>query len=255
MLEVIHRGFQDAQNELEAHLGIPICMANCGQCCTHNTVLAWGIEVEYISTWLLGNRPLLKEVIDRCDDWLRNNNGPVKSAKWYLKNPERITDDARAIYNARCPFITDDLRCLIHQHRPIVCRAFGVTTYPNSCSRPTGIGESLNMRAYNSGMGVSIRQSMEELLASALKEDRELAVVGFLPTLIMSRLAAGRFTGLVDSGKVSPVKLVRNYGSSMALIFEDQIPNISMVGDKALLLIEAKGIPTDPLTIIKVGAR
>jgi len=230
-------------------------MPNCGKCCEQNTVLVWGMEVEYIASFVLGNHRRLKEVIDRSEEWLRTRSGPILSPKQRLADPKKTMERIRATYGMRCPYLLEDHSCLIHHERPIACRSYGVTHFPYNCLRPYGKGESGSVRAYNSGVGMVIKQSLTELLVSAAVGDPKLAEVGFLPTLVLSRLAAPRFAGLVDSGMVDPSKLIRNHVTSPALIFQDQLPTFTLAGDEALQEVEKTGIPTGPLTLVIGGRR
>lgn len=248
-LEQIHGLYQEAQDELERHIATPICMANCGRCCKDNTILVWGIEVEYIASHLLGQGPLLDQVLDACEEWLRAKNGPIYSPKALQRNLPKLLERARQIYTGRCPLVDRENKCLIHMARPLVCRSYGVTTYPQGCPRPMGLGEAGTQRAYNRGMGEKITALFNEFLVE-ISEDKPLTAVGFLPAMLMQRLRAARFAGLVDSGTVDPVKLIRNYVTSPAILAEQQVFDLAMSGDKALQEVEKTGINTGPWSFV-----
>lgn len=245
-LEGIYGLYEQAEQELVGVIGVPVCMANCGKCCEHNTVLPWGIEVEHIASYLLAEPVLMKKVLDRCEEWLRYNDGPVPSVKKLRSNPKSLMERVHRLTAGPCPLL-ENHSCLIYKVRPAACQAFGVTTYPRNCPRPVGYGETIETRAYNRGMGLAISEAMDSLLLEAAGDANDVTV-GFLPTLIMSRLKAREFAGLVDSGKVDPIKLVRNFVSSPSILSEAQLTDLSLAGDKALQGVEKKGILTGPLS-------
>lgn len=246
-LEMLHSLFDQAEKELVDHIGIPICMANCGKCCEHNTVMAWGIEVELIASHLLGDAVLLETVMDRCEEWLREQVGPIYTVKQLKESPVRLMSRVHQIITGRCPLL-DKTKCLIHPVRPVTCRAFGVTTYPRDCKRPTGYGETDTVRAYNRGMAQPITDAFNRFLIECSDKPYDVSV-GFLPTLLMSRLRSKRFAGLVDAGKVDPVKLVRQHIASPSVLVESQLSNLELAGEKALQEVEKTGIHTGPLTV------
>jgi Fe-S-cluster containining protein len=249
LVEAVRGLYQQAQNELEARIGIPVCMPNCGQCC--ETVMVWGIEVESIASSLVGQERLLNDVMDRCEAWLAKRNGHIYSPKQLAENTPVLLERAHELMTGRCPLLSEDLKCLIYQERPLSCRAFGVTSYPRRCPRPCGLGESGSTRAYNQGMAPVIKEALKQLLVHC-SEDRFSVTTGFLPTLLMSRLRAQRFAGMVDSGKVDPVKLVRGYMTSPTILSQDQAAGLSLAGDEALQEVEREAIQTGPI-IVKVN--
>jgi hypothetical protein len=107
----------------------------------------------------------------------------------------------------------------------------------------------MDRRAYNTGMAAPIQQAFNDFLVECSGVQNDVAV-GFLPTLLMSRLRSQRFTGLVDSGQIDPVKLVKNLVHSPSILVESQFTDLTLAGDTALQEIEKKGIPTGPLTVL-----
>ena len=249
-LDLIQGLYQQALDELELRIGAPICVADCGKCCEHNTVMVWGIEVESIATHLLGLGQLLDVVMDRCEDWLMARNGRTYSPQALRGNIPKLLEEARAVYTSRCPLL-EGTKCLIHMARPLACRAYGVTSYPVGCNRPLGLGETPDTRAVNTGMGPVITEAFNQVLRESAEDDF-FTRVGFLPTLLMARLRADRYTSLVDSGRVNPIKLVKNYVHSPAILTQQQTVDFTLAGDKALQEIEKRGIPTGPV-IVHVG--
>ncbi|MDD5510688.1 MAG: YkgJ family cysteine cluster protein [Dehalococcoidales bacterium] len=247
-LESIHGLFDTAEKEVVEHIGLPICMENCGKCCENNVVMAWGIEVEDIATYLISDDKLLNKVMDRCEAWMKESTGPVFTVKQLLRDQTRLMKRAREIFTGRCPLM-EGTRCLIHPVRPVACRSFGVTTYPRGCKRPPGFGETIDRRAYNQGMAIPIMEAVNAFLVDCSDKPYDTSV-GFLPMMLMSRLRAREFAGLVDSGKVDPVKLVKNQVHSLAALVESQFNTFEMAGDKALQKVEEKAIKTGPLTFV-----
>jgi Fe-S-cluster containining protein len=247
-LDLLYSAFDHAEKEVVATIGVPICVENCGKCCEHNVVMAWGIEVENAASYLLGNEKLLKTVLDRCEAWLKENTGRVFTTTQLLRDKSRLMQKTHEIITGRCPLL-DGTRCLIHPVRPAACRSFGVTTYPRGCNRPPGIGETVDRRAYNKGMALPIMEATNEFLIDCSDNPHDVSV-GFLPTMLMSRLRAREFTGLVDSGKIDPVKLVKQNVTTLSVLVESQFSDFSLAGDKALQEVEKKGINTGPIKLI-----
>jgi len=243
-LDALHNLYQQAEAEIEHHIGRPICMPNCGKCCQHNVVMAWGVEVDGLASFLLGQGRLLENVLNRCEAWLTENNRRIYSPGQLLKDRDRLTTEAQFMITGRCPLLDEESKCLIHPMRPLSCRAYGVTTYPRGCGRPYGNGESESRRATNSGMAVIIKEKFTALLKMC-KDDSFSVSVGFLPTLLISKFRPFRFTSLADSGHVNPIKLVKNYVSSPAVLTEDQFSSFELAGQDALDECEKAGIPIE----------
>jgi Fe-S-cluster containining protein len=247
-LEVLHGFFDQAEKEVTDTIGVPICMANCGKCCEHNVVMAWGIEVESIASYLIADDPLLKKVMDRCEGWLTEAVGPVYTVNQLKADIHRLIGKTHQLITGRCPLL-DGTQCLIHPVRPVTCRAFGVTTYPRGCNRPPGYGETEDRKAINGGMAGPIVEAVNQFLVECSDNNYDVSV-GLLPTMLMSRLRSRKFTGLVDSGKIDPIKLVKHHMTSLSVLVESQFADFTMAGDKALQEVEKKGIPTGPLTYV-----
>lgn len=247
-LEGIHRLYQKAEDELVSHIKAPICVERCGKCCKENTPMVWGIEIEAIASFLLGQGPLLDEVLDRCEGWLLDNEGPISSPRHLARNIPLLLQRAHEAMVKQCPMLTQEMQCAIYTMRPLSCMAFGVTTYPENCPRPLGLGETSNLKAYNQGMIPVVKKALNDLLVSSA-EDAFCVTVGFLPTLLMSRLRSSAFTNIVDSGKVDPVKLARNRIHSPSILSAEQQLDLSLAGDEALQEVERNRIKTEPIIV------
>ena len=235
-VEELHGIYADAQEALEAHLGVNICMPNCGACCEHNAVLVWGFEIEAITSYLLGKGEIYtKQVLDSCEEWLTNDHGlKTYPPKYFESHPKEMMAQVHTVSSTRCPMLTIDKKCSIYEQRPLACEAFGVTTYPRGCPRPLGLGEHDNVRAYNSVLGNKIGEVLNVFLTRVANEDMLAVTVGYLPTLLFAKLRANDFANLVSSGKINPVKLATNVINSPALLYEQQRIDFSLAGDKAL---------------------
>lgn len=234
--------YSDAQDELEGHLGVPICVANCGICCEHNVPMVWGFEVEAIASYILGQgEKFTKEILDRCEDWLLDNNSGF-TVKYLLDHPQKMLEEVHKVNIGTCPLLTSDRKCSVWLQRPVACQAYGVTTYPTGCPRPLGKGEYGNIRAFNQGLGTKINETLNKILQFVSNDDLFASTVGYLPTMLMAKMRAVEFSGLVSSGKVNPVKLATNQVTSPAIITEEQRSKFKLAGDKALDEIISGGI-------------
>jgi len=248
-LESIHRLYEKAEDEIVNHIKAPVCMDGCGNCCKENTPMVWGIEVEAIASYLLGQGQLLDDVMDRCEEWLIGGGGrPILSPRYLAQNFPQLLQRAHEVMVKQCPMLTREMQCAIHTMRPLTCMAFGVTTYPTNCPRLLGLGETSSRKAYNEGMMPVVKKALNDLLVHSA-EDEFCVTVGFLPTLLMSRLRSEAFTNLVDSGKVDPVKLARNRIHSPSILTADQQFDLSLAGDEALQEVERNSIKTGPILL------
>lgn len=149
--------------ELEAQIGVPICMPDCGKCCQWECVSATGLEVRYIVSWLLSQpREFRRKTLSRCEAWLLDKDPYLRTYSGVYKKGDKADVWAKLqpevehlIHNVNgvgCPLLGKDKRCTIHAARPFACRVYGVTRLPDyACPRPLGVGEAKECRAHHGG--------------------------------------------------------------------------------------------------------
>lgn len=217
----IHEAYDRAEAELSATVGRALCVPNCGRCCV--SPFAFGLEGELIASDLLGRPPVLKAVLERCEGWIA-----APGAYTYDRgmSPDRIASlrgELSRVMREPCPLLSEDKRCLIYEHRPLTCRAYGVTRLAlPECPRPLGIGESAGRRAiYDAEGGIN---PLRRLVSSTLRSvaERRYTRQAFLPALLLERFSASRLAGLVDAGKVPALKLLEYGGGATSLLWHSE---------------------------------
>lgn len=222
-LEALHQGYSAAQRILERNIGRPVCVEHCGACCQHATPLAYGFEAEYAVTHLMAH-PRLGEILTRIRDWLTAPGKWVPTSAMRGTKEIDLQPDLAVALNGRCPFLADDMRCMVHAGRPLVCRSYGVTHMPNRwCPRGVGLGEVGDTRTFidPDDQRLPLRPFFNELKASVL--ERRFSRWAFFPTMIYERLRADDLAGLVDDSKVPLVKLYQNWGRSPMMLWQEDV--------------------------------
>lgn len=215
----IHQVFDQAQVFIEKQLGVPICLPNCGICCSDNTVTAHSIEASLILSQLIGNGQL--HFIDQCRDWLISKDHRITIYKGIPTG--LISGELRQEWNEvthnPCLFLMEDKRCAIHDVRPLPCRAFGVTKVaPMYCLRPVGKGESNCRLCVNSP---KLRDATQGLLKAFKEKNPEWIRMGFLPTMLYRAAKEKDFRELIAENKIPSAKLVGTDYSTQALWQDD----------------------------------
>jgi hypothetical protein len=97
-LRIIDAGVTPVVDEYRAHIQ---CRPGCSECC-HQTFRVSEIEGELLRQGLAAAPPTLREDIER------------RARSW--------TPDARD----PCPVLSDEGRCRLYEHRPRICRKYGI---------------------------------------------------------------------------------------------------------------------------------
>jgi Fe-S-cluster containining protein len=164
----------------------------------------------------LGN---LKKAVDIAENWLLER-APVAASEMALSYKglpvgvvsRELLAEQHQVAGSRCPFLTDEKKCLIHSCRPMYCMALGVTREAlpvNSgapgCPRPLGYGESLARRGFWDSSG--IRQMVQEFKDDCDRKP-EWKIYGFAPTLLYRAAEPDKFRALVDNNRVPSAKII-----------------------------------------------
>jgi len=260
-LERVHRGYAQAATEIETAIGGPICVAKCGLCCHHNSVVAYGIEAELAASWLLGQPRLINPVLDRCHDWLtRRDNRYTYGSKITPELWSDLRGEFEQALQEPCVLLDQETKqCLVHWGRPLVCRAYGVTRVPAPhCPRPLGPAEDIGSRTYWDGRDRSLNlyRDVDKLLKSIIERryDRQ----GFFVTMLYERFRAKELAGLLDDGKVPLVKAAVGWGTGYLLLWQEQLERQwrAEAADNSI----AEQVPLEdrdglPVMVMRVGRR
>jgi len=230
LLDKIFAGFEGAARDLQAAIGVPICISNCGKCCEVNVPLVRDIEAKYAVSWILGNG-LVDKVAERCEGWLLDRMSALTS--YGIKPgaiPEGLLPGLReewdyVAHRTPCPMLLEDKSCLIYGARPMVCRAAGVTTaMPVGCPRPLGYGESLTSFARAGGPGVEeIKRNVSELLRTA--ENQTWLISSFLPTALYMSLRPQKFAAYIEDSKIATAKIMQTF-HNLGILWQDQLNEV-----------------------------
>lgn len=234
-LEATHRAWDLAEQVVTSNIGVPICMAKCGKCCDMTSVQAWEIEAYFLASWLLG-QDTKDKILSDCEGWLLEKDsrryptmGSLGQTPLTREQMAQLLPELNALKNeVPCPFLTEDKRCGIHDARPLVCRAYGVTRMPGRiCPRPLGAIESEDVKAHisvNSELGHKLRVMVTESIKAS--EAMNWNVISFLPTAVMRLMRPEKFQGYVYDGKVATAKLLQFWCTSddhPVVLFQDQL--------------------------------
>jgi Fe-S-cluster containining protein len=219
------QAWQVAEIAVERNIGTPICMPNCGKCCEVTTVMAMDAESAFTMTWLAGqNAKMREDFISLCKGWLVDRD-PGLTLYGATTDSRKLHQELQyLLFHRPCPFLTSDKRCAVHDARPLVCHAYGVTRQPGEiCPRPAGINEGMNFRAHideNSEAGIKLRQMVQKWLKTSA--DQGLVKCRFLATAIVMGMAPDFFNAAVADGRVASAKLAE-LPYTPAILFQDQL--------------------------------
>ena len=229
-MEVTFRAFEAAEREISTALGVPLCIEGCGKCCEVSTPVVNVIETQMLASYLLGMDPAtLSKILTICDGWLLDRDSrltiynkadttrPVTVDEWARLQPE-----VNSLLNTMpCPMLAPDTkRCLVHEMRPLACRAYGVTHVPHPwCPRPLSAMESDEARGHvheNSLTGQKLRRMVH------ISIEQDTNGVRFLPTAIYSLLNPNKLNEYAESNLIASAKLVVLL-SNPSIIFQSQL--------------------------------
>ncbi len=239
-LERLYALMGEAERALEDHIGVSICRAGCGYCCKVNVVPLHTLEAQYIASHAIGHGRAA-ELASLAEGWLLERHAQARTyegepGRW--RNPVltrgRVLGEYQALAATPCPFLGEDLRCTIHDWRPLICRTFGVTRDPSErCPRPAGRGETAMQKAFIGGDGAALLKAETGRVFGDL--DPNLRRMGLIPTMVFRELARERFRRLVADNRIASAKLI---GSDVntALYWQDQVDAIRGNEREALVL-------------------
>jgi Fe-S-cluster containining protein len=235
-LDRIHDLYREGQRVLEATLNIPICIS-CGKCCEVTSVAATVLEVQYLCSWLMGSAPagMLQKVVDLSEGWLlqRHSNAHIyegtKDFSGDLAMMNKLTVEADGLLiHQPCPFMTEENRCLIHEAKPIICIAYGITRLPHQkCPRPYGKGETEGVRGHLGGKPAErIRQAVIQMNRDLAKlpspRASNLMQTGFVPTLVFGTFRPQKMAAYITDNKIATCKFIQ-FVANPAVLWQEQL--------------------------------
>ena len=202
-------GFSGAASCLEQMIGRPICISNCGLCCQHNTPMCMTIEAMNAISILVGDSRY-KKIISTAEGWLLERHKEAPSYNGMLSGcfvNSEIRDQIEAIRVLPCPFLAENKECVLHDARPLVCQAYGVTRAGSGfCPRPPGKGETLTQLMYIKSP--ELHADLHNFKEHYQKEHPEWVIFGFLPAVIYRAAKEKEFRQLIADNRIATAKLI-----------------------------------------------
>lgn len=210
-LRRIHKGFDNAAICLEEVIKSPICIPQCGKCCEANNPLWTTIEAIHAISVLTG-RASISKMTSIAEGWLLENNhqltydGMVESYV-LAKAPEKLVSEWQSLITTQCPFLSQDKTCLIHEVRPLSCRAYGVTRDVNGiCPRPLGLHESLSQMMIVDG--TPLRKEIGKFREHCKEKNPAWMKSSFVATMLYRAAKPDRFKELISRNVIPSAKLL-----------------------------------------------
>lgn len=222
-LHRFHEGFDAVQEKLESYIGRPICMPGCGKCCEVNSPKCMALEAMNAVSILAGAGKASK-IVDLAKGWLLEKHNEAPSYQGMIVGgfvPPEILVELTNLSRLPCPFLDVTKECLMHESRPLVCQAYGVTrTSEGGCNRAPGRGETITQFMYM--RAPELQRDIRLFKEKYRKEHPEWSVYGFLPTLIYRAAEEKEFRTLVAENKIATAKLV-GMKEDTALMWQPQV--------------------------------
>ncbi|MDD5702757.1 MAG: YkgJ family cysteine cluster protein [Dehalococcoidales bacterium] len=207
-LRSLQHVFDEAEGVLEETLGTPICVRGCGKCCECNTPLASIIEGINLVSINMMDQAKIKRLVQTCEGWLLEPHGNkiFKGVPLGFQSGP-IMEEWKRTSRQQCPLMLENKDCLIHQDRPLSCRAFGVfRDAVDICPRKLGKGETSLSRGVISSRGV--RPLVDEFYESCKKRQPVWAIRCFVPTVIFRAASPKKFQEYIAENKIASAKLI-----------------------------------------------
>jgi Fe-S-cluster containining protein len=208
-LHKFYKGFEAADICLEQTVGKPTCISGCGKCCQVNTVRSSTIEAINAVSILTGQGKL-DQVLQLTEGWLLDHHKEAPTYDGMIVNkfvPPKIREEFEKLSVLPCPYLLENMQCLVHDARPLVCRAYGVTRTNNGfCPRPPGKGETLTQFQYIKSP--QLRNEIENFKKKYTIEHPEWLIYGFFPTLIYRAAKEKEFRKLVQDNQIATAKII-----------------------------------------------
>lgn len=233
-LRLLYQGFERASLAFtKARGGQPSCVEACGLCCQHNTPAVTEPEAAYILAHLPSmSQPLQNRLWAALERWLTDPAPPGP-------DPGSRAD---AMLAQSCPFLgtkEEGFPCLIHEVRPLSCRAYSVTMGPQMfCQRPKVWYENeTRWGALVDGPLVDALRQGVRVFYKLIRKSPAGMRSGFLPWYVARLWRPDR----VKTLPVTPERTLEQ-PEPAALLFEEQAPSGWRLGSLSLADARAAGL-------------
>lgn len=253
-LDLLHLELDMGVTKLEAARKAPICIEGCGKCCEQVTPMATSLE----AALAVSMRTITPEALQRAKDWLVEPIPNVDTTFYPEQKPgvlsgdevtgdqkQRAVEQYKEVIKGGCPFLAEDKRCMVYEHRPLICRTYGLTHIPHDyCERPKDQAEQDNPGAYHidGPLGDKLQQAVH-ILQTKPKANPEMTRAGLWPMLVVLHADPEGFKKLVESGKVPLAKLIKSPpGMAYPGVFSQRVRDAA---DRAAMGTAPKIIPVE----------
>ena len=211
-LRKFHQGFADANTCLTNTIGVETCISGCGKCCEHNIARSMTIEAILANSMLAGTGKLRK-ALTLAEGWLLERDSKLKIYEGLSRVKDtyitpQLRQELDIVTYGQCPFLTEKKQCLVHDVRPLVCRAYGVTRAVSSwyCPRKIGKGESVTQHQYIAIP--ELKKDIHDFRQYHTIKHPEWTLSGFFATLLFRAGNEKKFREYVSDNKIASAKLV-----------------------------------------------
>ena len=206
-LRRIHKGFNNASICLEECIKTPLCMPKCGKCCEINTPMWTTIEAIHAISVLSGRAKIAK-MTSIAEGWLVERdtslsyNGMITGLV-----PAKITEEWRRVSRSRCPFLAYDKSCLVHEVRPLVCQAYGVTVDSSEiCPRKLGYNETKSQ--VMTVDGTPLREEILKFKDYCRSKEPAWLKSSFVSSVLYRAAKPDKFTELLGRNSIPSARII-----------------------------------------------
>jgi len=185
--------------------------------------------------------PQLTKALSIAEGWLTE---PDKDLTIYRGIPtgllpQDLVHEWQVLNKQQCPFLMSNMLCLIHEWRPLTCRAFGIFRDGMPlCPRPPGKGETLTQKAVIKSDGV--RKLVVEFRERAKSRNPGFVISGYIPTLMVRAASPDKLKALIADNKIPSAKLI-GVDINLDLLWQPQLDALRAgVGPNEVILRDMK---------------
>jgi len=190
--------------------------------------------INLVSIYMM-DEPKIKRLVQTAEGWLLEPHGlTVWDGMPVGLQHGTIMEDLQKMSASQCPFLLENKDCMIHQDRPMVCRAFGVfRDSVEVCPRPLGKGETRIRHGIIENHDA--RMMVKDFYDDCRNRQPVWAIRTLLPTAIFRAASPKKFREYVEEKKIASAKLL-GMDVDTSLMWQAQLDHLRK-GDTPIELI------------------
>jgi Fe-S-cluster containining protein len=164
--------------------------------------------VNLVSVWMMDEKKI-KRIVQKCEEWLLEKHANVTTYNGIPTGVQtgKIMEEFASLSAKQCPLLLENMDCLIHNDRPLVCRAFGVfRDGVEICPRPLGKKETSLSRGIIDSK--KVRPLVKEFFDDCKKRKPEWTIRTFVPVAIFRAASPKKFQEYIKDNKIASAKLI-----------------------------------------------